>query len=67
MVDKDEPVATHANGHYPCPFGCIYDEYRSGKLKLMGDCRMPESHRCWLNQERTIRRLQAEAANKNDS
>jgi len=54
----DEVVANHCNTSYPCPFGCIYDEHASGKLRLTGDCRAPESGRCWLNQEATIKLLQ---------
>ena len=31
----------------PCPFGCIFD----GEGKLYGDCRIPWSKDCYLNQQ----------------
>lgn len=51
----------HANGDWPCPFGCIFTEYEDGTLARFGDCRMPESNRCWQRGEDNISRLREEA------
>ena len=63
---EEDIVAQHHNKPFPCPFGCHYDEYRTGELRLSGDCRVPESHRCWLQQEATTKRLIEEANTNNE-
>ena len=63
---KRELLHVHANGKYPCPFGCHFNEYSNGKLQLTGDCRAPANSRCHLNGEDTIRKLQERANDTSD-
>jgi len=46
-MSKPEVVRSHGNGVYPCQFGCLYDEYDNGRLRLTGDCRLPWSVNCY--------------------